>query len=245
MWNNPVGLLRSLRLGASRLHHLVLGLVGKELPALSGRTSRRALLPPACGDRPRAAHPDTSRAARCRDAPRQVPAGETGNDAGDQAEGSGHRSPSGRSRSRSLARRSEFHFPRSLPSAYIEDRPMAEYRARRIGIIDDQSKAFRAGRRTAPGEGRRHVLAFAGIDAGMRPLGGKAAVLSWKAMYPPISAAGEARAEAASHKRCSRSSLPFRTSCAFSSKALLKNAAACLSFSLCASAAYCRAVSQP
>ena len=57
--------------------------------------------------------------------------------------------------------------------------------------------------------------------------------------------AAEADNEAASHKPCLRSSLPFWTSCAFSPKASLKNATACLSFSLSASAAYCRAVSLP
>jgi hypothetical protein len=47
---------------------------------------------------------------------------------------------------------------------YVEDRPVTECAAGRIGIIDDQSEAFRAGRRAVPGEGWRHVLAFAGID---------------------------------------------------------------------------------
>jgi hypothetical protein len=61
---------------------------------------------------------------------------------------------------------------------YIEDSPVAKCAPGRIGIIDNQSEAFRAGRRATPGEWWRHVLAFACIDFWYTAIG-------WKAMYPP------------------------------------------------------------
>src|SRR5213080_3704472 len=45
----------------------------------------------------------------------------------------------------------------------VEHAPVAEGAARRIGVVDDQSEAFRAGRRLAPMQCRRLVRAVAGI----------------------------------------------------------------------------------
>jgi hypothetical protein len=56
---------------------------------------------------------------------------------------------------------------------YIEDCPVAECAPGRIGIIDNHSEAFRAGRRATPDEWWRHVLAFACIDFWYAAIGWK------------------------------------------------------------------------
>jgi hypothetical protein len=56
---------------------------------------------------------------------------------------------------------------------YIEDSPVAERAPGRIGIIDNQSEAFRAGWRATPDEWWRHVLAFARIEFWYTAIGWK------------------------------------------------------------------------